>query len=391
MSLPTIYYFNPTCELAVANGEASYVPPEILQQFERELSPLFLYVASKKDIVISNIVNDDFRERMYAWGIELPQTVALDNLSITQKYEAIAPWGWSPVVHRLFRNVKQQCSAEFHESPMFSWKAEHRDLFNRTKALQLLQSVIEYRHESFIDDSMIGTTIQSAEEIDKYWNKWQRIVLKTPFSSSGRGVYMLKRKGDFANKIAKAFKDFGCLIIEPFFQKEHDFSLQFYINPAVGVKFQGLSHFSVATGGKYAGQLIGKWSFSKSVNEYFASAHFQDLISILKEQLSQSYYAEHYKGWLGVDCMLVEDNGLKVHPVVEVNCRNTMGGLAAQIEDIIHPSRKAVFAISHHPKGINQNGINTGVKVNEGKFSAGKISLIPITSESRFCASVEIL
>ena len=44
-----IFYFNPTCELAIANGSFSYMPPRLLRDFEQDCASLPFLFASPND------------------------------------------------------------------------------------------------------------------------------------------------------------------------------------------------------------------------------------------------------------------------------------------------------------------------------------------------------
>jgi hypothetical protein len=48
-----VYYFNPTCELAVANGSFSYMAPRLLREFERDCSALPFVFSTLGDFVLT--------------------------------------------------------------------------------------------------------------------------------------------------------------------------------------------------------------------------------------------------------------------------------------------------------------------------------------------------
>jgi hypothetical protein len=389
-SFPSIYYFNPTCEMAVANSIDTYQPPEILVKFEQQLSNIFMYSCQKDDIVIVNdIPNNEFLDNKQYYGFSVPVFEKTENLSDYSTFKDIVPWGWSPSVHRLFVNEKSKCLDNFKQSKMYNWKLEHSRLYNRKTYLELLKNIILINPKVFINVNKVGETVSDISCLDTYWQKWGKIVIKTPYSSSGRGVFILKQKGDFINKISNAIEKQGFVIVEPFFEKIHDFSLQFFIDEFNNAEYKGYSHFNADEKGKYSGQLIGDWEFHNSVKEFFLSKDFLDFIEIVKTELQDSFYAHNYSGWLGIDSMLVNDNGLKIHPLVEVNCRNTMGMIAMNLSKHIHPQSKAIFQITHSYNGFDISEFNK-IKMLDGYISSGELTLNPINKKTVFRAILRV-
>ena len=73
---PDIYFFNPTCEYAIANGNASWQPNKILQKMEADLSAIQLFLAKENDIVlVDTIPSDSFINSLKSLGFNIPQMV----------------------------------------------------------------------------------------------------------------------------------------------------------------------------------------------------------------------------------------------------------------------------------------------------------------------------
>ena len=76
----TVFYFNPTCELAVANGEFSYMPPKLLREFEEDCSILPFVFATPDDVVLTDKKpSAAFTKKLTEAGFELPD---LDRKSV---------------------------------------------------------------------------------------------------------------------------------------------------------------------------------------------------------------------------------------------------------------------------------------------------------------------
>lgn len=107
--LPKIFIYNPTCEIAIANGTASYMPNKTLSRFEKDLDVLPMHFADEKDVVLVNQLPDqEFIKLMKEAGISLPEfkpfeSSIQDKEFVKSAKESLEPWGWSPRIHHIFK------------------------------------------------------------------------------------------------------------------------------------------------------------------------------------------------------------------------------------------------------------------------------------------------
>ena len=88
-------------------------------------------------------------------------------------------------------------------------------------------------------------------------------VLKTPYSSSGRGLlWVEKRKPDTKTKnwIQGAFNKQGMISIESGLDKVQDFAMEFYSDGQGTVRYEGLSVFNTEERGSYTGNILEEQS-----------------------------------------------------------------------------------------------------------------------------------
>nr|MDA3834822.1 hypothetical protein [Spirochaetales bacterium] len=142
--LPNIYFFNPTCEYAVANGNASWQPNRLLQKMEKDLDVLPLFFAQPNDIVlVSKLPSEHFQHRLKKMGISLPRFMLLEEALKTkaegEKLNRLMPWGWSPTVHKLLEPLKDSCSPAFLKSPVANWEPAKREFYSKKFSLGILQ------------------------------------------------------------------------------------------------------------------------------------------------------------------------------------------------------------------------------------------------------------
>ncbi|NGP61601.1 DUF3182 family protein [Paenibacillus thiaminolyticus] len=146
-----------------------------------------------------------------------------------------------------------------------------------------------------------------------------KLVLKDPYGVSGSGnlavdsAPLLERLIGFMRDQQRAGKPVQ-LLLEPWLEKEIDFSCHLQIRPDGAVSLLGVQQM-VNRGHNYGGSHAGEPELAERLN---ASGYFAAM-----EQLAATLYEEGYFGPVCVDSMLLA--GGRVHPVVEINARHSMG------------------------------------------------------------------
>lgn len=356
MSISKIYYFNPTCELAVANGSFSYMPPLLLQKMEYDLSILPYIFCTENDYVLTeNPPSEAFQHYLKNLGFELPSFKNLAELEAMPpgSFDAIVPWGWSPAAHFKLRNLKEKCSQEFRNSPLFEWNDDFRMLYERSTELNLLYRILKNNPlHWFIDPNRCGVKAGSFDEIEVVLKKHASIVLKAPISSSGRGIQIIRRPYlNASNKqwISGVFKQQNYLIVEPFIKKLVDLSFQFEVTNNPEVLYHGFSVFETNSNGQYNGTLIHPDLTTIFPKEAISEVKEKIGITagILLKELYESDFLHKYRGFLGIDALLFRDeNKLMIQPCIELNCRMNMGILCRLLEKKIDQKISGKFEIS---------------------------------------------
>ncbi|WGU92287.1 peptide ligase PGM1-related protein [Paenibacillus dendritiformis] len=146
-----------------------------------------------------------------------------------------------------------------------------------------------------------------------------KLVLKDPYGVSGSGnlavdsTPLLERLNGYIRDQQRAGKRVQ-LLLEPWLDKEIDFSCHLQISPDGAISLLGVQQM-VNRGHNYGGSHAAAPELVERLNasEYFAAM----------EQLAACLYEEGYFGPVCVDSMLLADG--RVHPVVEINARHSMG------------------------------------------------------------------
>lgn len=397
MAQANIYYFNPTCELAVANGSFSYLPPLLLREMEQNLSALPFVFATENDFVLTgNHQSDQFLNYLSQKGFKLPKFRTISELEALPEgsFNAIIPWGWSPAAHFKFKNLKEKCTGD-----VSIWQEQCRLLYERKTSMELLKDILENNpFEWLATPSAIGQLVFNPEEIELLLEEHQKLVLKAPLSSSGRGIQIIRKsKLNNANKqwISGILKQQKYLIAELLLEKVIDLSFHFEIESETIINDLGFTFFETNSNGQYKGTYIHP-DIHKLIPEITNSEEFtirlRTVSNALKESLSNSVYSRLYKGFLGVDALLFrEEDKLKIQPCIEVNCRMNMGILTKLLEDKVHQKASGKFEMFYGDSGQfgifaqEQMDMNP-VELSNGKLLSGFVPLVEPDSEKRFGA-----
>jgi hypothetical protein len=398
-----VFYFNPTCELAVANGSFSYMPPRLLRGFEHDCSVLpFVFGKSGDFVLTEKIPSGEFIMKLADVGFEMPEFCLLKELIYgkTESFGSIFPWGWSPAAHFILKDLKAKCSPEFRESPVFSWTEEYKTLFERITSLHFLNDFLKQNPlDFFIGPELTGTKVTGIEEIENLLKRQVQMVLKAPMSSSGRGIQIIRKPIlNTSNRqwISGILNQQKYLIAEPFLNKVVDFSFQFKLTGNSEPEYLGYSVFETNTNGQYRCSLIHPEIENSGFSEI--SPEMETMIGItaarLKESLKHSVYASLHRGFLGIDAMIYRDwEGLKIQPCIEINSRMNMGILTMQIEKKIHQDTTGKYELFYGPPGefrrfATEKALEQPLKLKNGKLKSGFLSLVEPEGEKQFGAYV---
>jgi hypothetical protein len=308
-----LYVFNPENDMALADGHPGYTPPAQIQQMRRELWWLPQWWAKEDDIV---------------WNGEDRLTLEGDT--------RIVPWGWSPALcHQLRQAGVQESLLPSAE------KLEHiRQLSHRQTAVSLLQ---ELREELPLDGHIAGHSVlcQSIKEAEEAANAYGEALLKSPWSSSGRGLTKTDNPQweAWAKRILKAQ---GSIVVERFLHKVSDFALEFWLDGKGGVEYRGLSLFYTNERGAYLGNWVAPEGQKLAwLAQYIPLQYLQEIRRWWEARLSHF----DYSGPVGIDMMLAEEG---ICPCIEVNWRWTMGLVACLVAEQGRYGRMVVEYIYGH-------------------------------------------
>jgi hypothetical protein len=398
---PKIHLFNPGHETAVFHGSVNYTPPTNVQRMIKELAYLPLWYAEPEDFLFTEEKNSPRFYSLLPKDLKpLPNILSREDIKnkkhILPLLEA-SPWGLSPQSCHFFEKIQKETN--LHIS-IPTWKNEYKQLTSRETAVKCLEIIREILPKT-ISLPVSAKICKNIKDIEKYLQLQNApFILKTPFSSSGRGlhwIYERKLTSKDRTWIEGAIKKQGCISIETALDKQQDFAMEFYSNGKGDITYKGLSVFGAGKRGAYSGNVLGSQNYLESYFlENFGNI-FQEIKDAVQKALQQ-IYGSIYTGYLGVDMLVYRDkqNGnLAIHPCIEINMRYTMGMVALRIsERFLSPHARGDMHITYENKTGEAYKHHCFMKkaypleIVNGKIKEGYLSLCPVTKETQYRAYI---
>lgn len=318
----TIYIFNPEHDIALASNLEHFTAPHAGRQLRHDLGFLPALWASQGDFVLVDD-KDSAIEGLRRLGISSnAQFVEPSELSalleVVKSPVNVLPWGWDTSLrHDLLRYGVPSNYLPSNARLNVARQISHRAWAAKNLLPQLTQT-----------EGTVGKSwqLESIEDISKLLSDEKALVLKAPWSSSGRGIrYVESITPQLSGWINNVILRQGSIMAEPYYNKVCDFGMEFLSKGNGDIDYCGLSVFQT-TNGAYTGNLLDDEAHKEMLLCKYIP---QELLLNIAHQIrviTSTAIGKAYAGPFGVDMMIVrKDNKLFVHPCVELNLRMTMG------------------------------------------------------------------
>lgn len=344
-----LHIFNPEHDLALASNLSNFTAPHAGRQLRADLGFLPAIWAGTGDLVLVENAEDAqtaFARLMHKSFDGFVEKRQLAHCNI----DHIEPWGWDLAL----RAFLLRYGVAEYLLPTEAEIANIRDFSHRKHAVWLLGQL---RLEGTTGESCRADLIAELKQLMKHWGT---VVVKAPWSSSGRGVRFVddshfeQHLGWYRNIIQQQ----GSVVIEPYYNKVKDFGMEFEVDGEGHVTYCGLSLFHTSNGA-YTGNVIAAEEEKREMISRYISLDLLDDIRQKIETLLGAHYENKYRGALGVDMMIVarpDANGFLLHPCVEINLRRTMGHVALALSKLL-PSQQVMnidYMDNHYKLKINR-------------------------------------
>ena len=334
-----LHIFNPEHDIALATNLANFTAPHAGRQLRHDLGFIPALWAKEGDVVL--VDDEDLSVRSYerimhqmkchlgelrgGMPVSSPRFLQLKRgqalPSFPEPLRAVSPWGWDMALkYRL-----QRAGLAELVLPADAQLAAVRQLSHRRTSAALLPQL---RCDRTVGESF---ECQSVEEVEALVSRYDHVVLKAPWSSSGRGLRFVERSSPVAQLsgwLRNLLASQGSVMVEPFYNKVKDFGMEFCCSSDGHVSYVGLSLFHTSNGA-YTGNVLATESVKRDIlNRYIPICLVDDVRDMICNCLPALLHGQ-YEGPLGIDMMVVNGaDGALLHPCVEINLRRTMGHVA---------------------------------------------------------------
>ena len=365
--------------MALASGSPYYMAPASAKKMANDLAVLpAWYADAGSDVLVNDFRQVDWLRK--GCGLPLP---VMGVLTVSEEHREIVPWGWSPaLIHRLEGRGGKDVDVE-----------TLRMLSSRMTAVRLLPRL---RMEGTIGESCWLTSL---ENVSAFSLKHDRVLLKAPWSGSGKGIQPLCGLPDDNLKgwIRRIIATQGGVVAEPFYAKVKDFAMEFKVE-GKDIDFVGYSLFETDARGIYKENFLASdATIENRLSEYVS----RDLLYLVRENLLRELagiLGGNYQGYLGVDMMVVRCGEEHfVHPCIEVNLRMNMGVVSRLLFDrFMVPDTMGRYVIEFFPqrgealKAHKRFMEQYELVLEGGLLRSGYLPLVPVFEDTNYLIYVVV-
>lgn len=323
----TIHIFNPEHEHAMAADSPNFTPPHAARLIRSKWSYLPALWAEDGDVVIVDDVTaaqNAYRKLKLESRPEITFTTLKELREVIKNsvVRKVEPWGWDKTVRLSL------CKAGVLPEVMPDDEAMERirTLSNRSTAVEMLA----YLRDGDTTGWLTGYSevCRTMEEVGLFMQRYQNVVLKAPWSCSGRGVRYVT-PDTFTDNIRKwterTLRQQHTIVVEAECHKVLDFAVEFMANRNGTVEAVGLSLFDTVNGAYKGNAVASEAEKMEKIGRYIPLGRLDGVVRQIERFLEQKLQGT-YRGPLGVDMMVVD--GSLLNPCVEINLRRTMGHVA---------------------------------------------------------------
>ena len=373
--------------MALANNTPFYKAPAEIQKMAYDLAVLPAWYAEggesvriddmKQAELLHSQLGSDFLFPRVQWILEWEQG-------------SYVPWGWDPAF------LHQLRSAGIGEEFLLTDSQVQRIRFlsSRQRSSEMLVGMRKI--EGTCGESVV---CHSVDDVNFYMSEVGEIVLKAPWSGSGRGLVKVSSEtwsSSVRGWVERVLRTQGSVMAEPLYEKVADFAMEFYADGSGGIYFIGYSLFETDLHGNYKENRL---CTDEQIEAFLSSFIPVDTLRQIKSSLAVRLSAllqNDYSGCLGVDMMICRMNdAFHVHPCVEINLRMNMGIVSHQVRArLLHPRSEGWFRIEYFSadgEAVNAHRDHKDrypLVVADGKILSGYLSLTGVDETTHYQAYI---
>ncbi len=365
-----IHVFNPEHDIALAANQKRFTAPHAGRQMRADLGFIPALWADNGDLVLVDDVEAALEAvRHIKKNVHDVRFITLADLKNIEYPEdgrvKIKPWGWDCTIKEQLLRADSRLQQYI---PSDSSIDQIRHISSRRFAAEHILPILHDTNCKVVGESCYCET---EAEVLSIMLRYGKSVLKSPWSSSGRGVrYVPVKEPDehIIGWVRNILRQQGCIMVEPLYPKVYDFGMEFFATEAGEIEYRGLSLFATR-GGAYTGSICAAEKDKREMLSYYVDLALLDRICEQIKSIVGGLFAGKYKGPFGIDMMAIAkdgEEGFWLHPCVELNLRRTMGHVALALTPTEFEARR-LMSIYYADKyririqAVNDNLLNTGL------------------------------
>jgi uncharacterized ferritin-like protein (DUF455 family) len=393
---PSVFVFNPFAEGYISHGR-TFTPVKHQAMLANDLANLPQFLCRQDDIVLlAKRPSVEFLSAIKQAGFALPEFVELEAQTIKpasalgrRKIGGLRPWAWGPdsvkLLEPLFPNVtgenrsaKQRFNDKISELYSKAWSAAFlAKLLTRSSRRE--EALIELGTGSaergmgsqslltsaataawLCTEDEVGVAVESLEAAIAAIEAIRRrghhkVAVKEAHGLAGHNAIRLWEPELLEAQrrwISRVVQNGRQLVIEPWLERELDFSVQLEMGPR-GLKLCGYTGLI----NDRKGQFQANWAtpnydrripanvaaLFREPNDSLLQRLYGDIFSLLERELRSA----DYLGPVGIDAFVYRtpEGAIRLKPVVEINPRYTMGRLTVELMKRTCPGGHGLFRL----------------------------------------------
>ena len=174
-NMKRFYLFNPENDMALASGSPYYMAPASAKKMASDLAALPAWYADEGgDVLLAEVRQMEWMQQECRFSLPVSWALKLEAAC-----GRVSPWGWNPaLLRRLHESGMEGLSSDFSMDAI-------RTLSGRKTAVELLPKL---RMEGTVGESFWLTSVDEVGNLLAIYNK---VLLKSPWSGSGKGIQQL--------------------------------------------------------------------------------------------------------------------------------------------------------------------------------------------------------
>jgi uncharacterized ferritin-like protein (DUF455 family) len=361
---PNVFVFNPFAEARIAHGK-SFNPTKHQAQLARDLANLPQFLCRQDDIVLVNEKPSvEFLSGIKQAGFALPEFLEFSetkNLS-QRKLGRLRPWAWGPDSGELFQPLFANITGE-KRTACGSFNPDIARLYSKAWSAALLKKILQSHSSNWLcTGHEVGVAVDSlTDALTAIATIRQRghhkIVIKESLGLAGSNAIRLfepELLETHRRWIANAVENSRQLVVEPWLERELDFSVQLEMSHD-GLKLCGYTGLLNDAKGQFQGNVAAPGHQKKIPANLIAlfpeppdiaqrlHALYAEIFKLLEHELRRA----NYLGPVGIDAFAYRDadGKIRLKPIVEINPRYTMGRVTVELMKHVAPGSCGLFRL----------------------------------------------